>query len=65
MAADPYYYGLSRGEKSVTVDAAQSTAKAVEVVVDLNGGMTRAEVVQALREIERYILEDQWHPAQA
>ena len=59
-------YGLSRGETEFQTAEAVGAATAadnVEVTVDLAANMSRAEVLQALRYIENWIISHNWPPA--
>lgn len=56
------YYGLSRGENTVSVDTS-TTSKNVEVVVlegAINGGsaLRKAEILEALDKIKAAVMED-------
>lgn len=51
------YYGVDRGQDKATV-AASTTGLDVELVVDDAVNLTKRDIVNALREIEKAVLED-------
>lgn len=59
------YYGLNRGDTSMTeiVDASSSPSKDVEVNFDLAVSLTQEEVLTLLEEIEIKIASGIWPPA--
>ena len=59
-------YGLSRGETEYQVlesVGAATVSDSLEMTVDLAANFSRAEVLQALRMIENWILTKNWPPA--
>lgn len=58
------YYGIDRGrDKSTITDDSSTTSKDVEIRVDLAPGMSRHEVIEKIKQLTDYIMEDQWPPA--
>lgn len=57
------YYGIERGQTQDGVTTGSSTtSKKLEVVLDLTGGFTQAEVLMALEYIKNFILNSSSFP---
>lgn len=57
------FIGKNRGAAQTSITTGTSTtSKTLEVTVDLTGNMTRAEIVNGLREIIGYILDTRTTP---